>query len=321
MKQRGFKILMAVMAAGFLAGMAALLYPTVSSVWNSYRDSQLIAAYEAQVESAEDDGVDYSAEWEAAYAYNDELEPVILPDSFAQATTPWEDDEDYASVLNVLGNGMMGYISIPSIGVKVPIYHSTEDDVLAKGAGHLLGSSLPVGGEGSHAVISAHCGLPGKALFTDLDLLQVGDQFYIYVLDEVLAYEVDQIEVVEPTDTSLLVPVEGEDYVTLVTCTPYGVNSHRLLVRGHRVDYDPDAEASTTAVVSFKTNYLAWALSGLAITAALLWCVNRLLKRRRRKADRRAEGRANAAAAAAATRIDRGDNAPPPAGSGGRKRE
>ena len=284
-------MLTAVMALGFLAGAAALLYPCAASLYNGWRDAQILAAYDEQLAASEDAGDGYADEWAAARAYNDALDPVILPDSFAQASEPYTDDEAYASVLDVTGTGLMGSVSIPAIGVEIPLYHSTEEQVLAKGAGHLLGSHLPIGGEGTHAVIAAHCGLPGNALFTDLDQLEAGDVFYIDVLDETLAYEVDLISVVEPDDTSLLVPEEGQDYVTLVTCTPYGVNTQRLLVRGHRIAYDADEQAATAASkASLKTSYALWALAGIAVAAVVLVAFDRRLRRRSARRARRAGG-------------------------------
>lgn len=233
MKNRGKVIGIIIL---FLAGLSLLLYPLVANQWNSYRQSRLISTYEGQVSDLENgDGIDYEAEWERAKAYNASLLPSILPDSFAIAQASDEPDSEYMASLNLTGDGMMGTIEIPKIQVKLPIYHTTEATVLEKAAGHLEGSSLPIGGENSHAVISAHRGLPSASLFTDLDKLELGDHFLIHVLDETLAYEVDDIQVVEPEDTESLAVEPGEDLVTLLTCTPYGVNSHRLLVQGHRV--------------------------------------------------------------------------------------
>lgn len=258
----------------FLAGLSLLLYPLVANQWNSYRQSRLINTYESQVSDLENgDGIDYEAEWERAKAYNASLLPSILPDSFAIAQASDEPDPEYMASLNLTGDGMMGTIEIPKIQVKLPIYHTTEATVLEKAAGHLEGSSLPIGGENSHAVISAHRGLPSASLFTDLDKLELGDHFLIHVLDETLAYEVDDIQVVEPEDTESLAVEPGEDLVTLLTCTPYGVNSHRLLVQGHRVPYDPEttiAKEETKGQVSMHTNYLLWVIVGLAVTAVFI---------------------------------------------------
>ena len=222
----------------FLAGLSLLLYPFVANQWNNYRQKQLISNYESVVSEKEAAGkIDYKAEMEKAAAYNNALLPSILPDSFAVADATEEEDEVYMSCLNIAEDGMMGMVEIPKINIKLPIYHTTEDTVLQKAVGHLEGSSLPVGGESTHSVISAHRGLPSASLFTDLDKLEEGDHFLIHVLNETLCYEVDKISVVEPEETDSLAVEEGEDLMTLLTCTPYGVNTQRLLVRGHRVPY------------------------------------------------------------------------------------
>lgn len=254
----------------FLVGLSLLLYPFIANEWNSYRQKQLIRGYENQVSELEDqEVVDYDAERSKAQAYNLALLPSILPDSFAIADAADEPDREYMDCLNIAGDGMMGIIEIPKIDIRIPIYHTTEDEVLQKAAGHLEGSSLPTGGEGNHSVISAHRGLPSASLFTDLDKMAEGDHFLLHVLDETLCYEVDQIMVVEPEETDSLAAESGKDLVTLLTCTPYGVNSHRLLVRGHRVPYDPEttlAEETAAKAVSFRTNYLLWVVVGLGIT-------------------------------------------------------
>ena len=271
----------------FLAGLSLLLYPFVANEWNTYRQQRLITGYDDTVAQLEEEGsVDYEAEWEKARAYNAELVPSVLPDSFAVAAASEEPDEEYMAALNLAGDGIMGKVEIPKIGITLPIYHTTEEEVLEKAAGHLEGSSLPSGGENTHAVISAHRGLPSAALFTDLDQLEAGDHFLIRVLDETLCYEVDQIETVEPDDTSALAVEEGEDLVTLLTCTPYGVNSHRLLVRGHRVPYEETVvaeEETPLAAVSVHTNYLLWVFVGLGVTALFILALY-LLDRRARTA-------------------------------------
>ena len=203
----------------FLVGLSVMLYPTVSDYVNQRHQSRALASYDETVNEMSD--ADYTAYFEAA-----------TPNSFF---TP-EQVSGYDETLDVSGTGIMGYITIPRIGVELPVYHGTSDGVLQVAAGHLEGSSLPVGGAGTHAVISAHRGLPSAKLFTNLDELEAGDTFTITVLDRVLTYEVDRISIVLPTETDLLQPVEGQDYVTLMTCTPYGINTHRLLVRGHRVN-------------------------------------------------------------------------------------
>lgn len=211
----------------FLVGLSVVLYPTVSDYVNQRHQSRALASYDETVNEMSD--ADYTAYFEAADAYNQRL--AATPNSFF---TP-EQVSGYDETLDVSGTGIMGYITIPRIGVELPVYHGTSDGVLQVAAGHLEGSSLPVGGAGTHAVISAHRGLPSAKLFTNLDELEAGDTFTITVLDRVLTYEVDRISIVLPTETDLLQPVEGQDYVTLMTCTPYGINTHRLLVRGRRI--------------------------------------------------------------------------------------
>lgn len=261
----------------FTAGLSLLLYPFVANQWNTYRQSRLITTYDDAVTELDEAGlINYEGELKKALSYNEALTPYILPDSFSTAQVPEEGSEEYLSCLNLTGDGMMGYVQIPKINVRIPIYHTTSEEVLQKAAGHLAGSSLPVGGEGTHAVISAHRGLPSAALFTDLDRLQEGDYFLLNVLDSTLCYQVDQISVVEPTDTSPLVAREGEDLVTLLTCTPYGVNSHRLLVRGHRVPYEGVEDemipaASALVGTSLHTSYLLWVITGLAVTGIFVW--------------------------------------------------
>jgi len=260
----------------FLAGFSLLLYPFISNEWNTYRQSKLMSSYEQVVaQKNEEAPIDYTAEWERAIAYNKALLPHVLPDAFALAASYEEPDPEYMACLNLAGDGMMGYVEIPRIDIKIPIYHTTETKVLEKAAGHLEGSSLPVGGESTHTVISAHRGLPSAALFTDLDKLVEGDHFLISVLDDTLCYEVDQITVVEPSDTDALIVEDGKDYATLLTCTPYGVNSHRLLVRGHRVPYEEEVivkveEEKQNVESSLHTNYLLWVIVGLVITAAFI---------------------------------------------------
>jgi sortase A len=273
-----------------LSGLSLLLYPLAANIWNNYRQTKLISTYEDTVNTAAENGaIDYGAELAKANAYNEELLPSILPDSFATAGAIEEEDKKYLDCLNLAGDGIMGYVQIPQIGIRIPIFHTTSEEVLAIGAGHLEGSSLPVGGESTHAVISAHRGLPSASLFTDLDKLEIGDCFFLNVLDETLAYEVDQILVVEPEETDALAVVDGEDLVTLLTCTPYAVNTQRLLVRGHRVEYTPELlEESTVplAAYSLHTNYLLWVIVGLSITALFILFLY-LLDRRMRKREKK----------------------------------
>ena len=219
----------------FLAGLSLLLYPTVSDYWNSLHASEAVADYSTGVSQLTQ--TKYDEMWTAATAYNQSLRgrngDFYLTD---------EQREEYVSLLDINGTGIMGYIEIPNINISLPIYHGTEDSVLQIAVGHLEWSSLPVGGAGTHCVLSGHRGLPSAKLFTNLDQLVEGDTFVLRVLDEVLTYQVDKILIVEPNETDALKAEEGQDLCTLVTCTPYGVNSHRLLVRGHRIENQAQAE-------------------------------------------------------------------------------
>ena len=212
-----------------IAGVCLLLYPSVSDYWNSFHQTRAIATYAEEVAGLDEDR--YEAVWQAAKEYNAALlqreNHFILTDG---------QKADYEQQLDVSGVGVMGYVEIPCIKCSLPIYHGTDEAVLQIAVGHLEWSSLPTGGESTHCVLSGHRGLPSARLFTDLDKLETGDVFMLRVLDEVLTYEVDQFLIVEPQETQALQIVEGEDYCTLVTCTPYGVNTHRLLVRGHRIE-------------------------------------------------------------------------------------
>lgn len=212
----------------FLAGVSLLLYPTVSDYWNERHASRAVAGYTQDVENMDEDR--YAQLWDDARAYNASL----LARENVYFLEDWQ-KEEYENLLDVSGTGIMGYIEIPTINVSLPIYHGTDDAVLQIAVGHLDWTSLPVGGESSHCVLSGHRGLPSAKLFTNLDRMVVGDSFTLRVLDETLTYEVDKILIVEPEDVSALTVEEGKDLCTLVTCTPYGINSHRLLVRGHRV--------------------------------------------------------------------------------------
>ena len=281
------KLNIIVVAVLFLAGLSVLLYPFVANQWNTYRQSRLMSSYEEGVAEKEAAGqIDYEAEWAAAKAYNDNLMPMILPDSFAVAEASSR-DEAYMACLNINDDEVMGIVEIPKIDVELPIYHTTDEDVLQIGAGHLEGSSLPVGGESTHAVISAHRGLPSATLFTDLDKLEEGDHFLLHILDDTLAYEVDRIDVVEPDETELLSVVEGEDLVTLLTCTPYGVNTHRLLVRGTRVEYhgeeDVPQTATDTARDLLQDYYMFFLIGGVCVTVIAIGVIRLCMKRKQRK--------------------------------------
>ena len=217
-------------------GLGLLLYPTLSDYINSLHQSKAISAYAESVENM--DTEEYEAMLSAARKYN-----AALAQSTQRYELTDEEERQYSQLLDVDGNGVMGYIEIPSIDVSLPIYHGTSDSVLNSSIGHLDWTSLPVGGESTHCVLSGHRGLPSAKLFTNLDKLVVGDTFLLRTLDEVLTYEVDQILIVKPSDIEALQIVPGKDYCTLVTCTPYGINTHRLLVRGHRIENAEEADS------------------------------------------------------------------------------
>ncbi len=276
----------------FLTGFGILTYPTISDQWNTYRQSQLISSYEQAVAVLEPE--DYSREWELARNFDEALtRNNIYGDAFGDLEEDLTGTE-YWKVLNIAGDGVMGYLSIPRINVKLSIYHGTAEDVLQTGVGHMNGTKLPVGGEDTHSVLSAHRGLPSARLFTDIDQMVRGDKFYIHILDETLAYEVDQIlDMVDKDDMetleSALQIVPGEDYVTLFTCTPYGVNSHRLLVRGTRVPYNGEEEVESTPVDTMlrtvRNYYMLYLILGLSVTMLVILGMRLLFKPRKQAGD------------------------------------
>lgn len=231
----------AILIVALLIGALLLLYPTISDYWNSFHQSRAIASYAEQVADLDDNA--YEQVWAEAYAYNKTLD-----NNTSRFVMTEEQKETYEALLNVADNGVMGYIEIPKIKCNLPIYHGTDEAILQIAIGHVQGSSLPVGGNDSHCVLSGHRGLPSAKLFSDLDHLTDGDVFLLRVLDETLTYEVDQIRTVLPNELDNLAIEEGKDYCTLVTCTPHGINSHRLLVRGHRVENQ--ASSSTIRVTA-----------------------------------------------------------------------
>lgn len=254
-----------------LAGAGIMAYPSVSSWWNSFHQTQALSDYDSIVQKIED----YDKYFDEADAYNEKLRQLG-----SQFTEYDKIHDDYQSALNVAGTGMIGYISIEKLDISLPIYHGTSEDVLNAAAGHLEGTSLPVGGKGTHAVISSHRGLPTAKLFTNLDEMEKGDTFTLTVLNRTLTYEVDQIVVVLPTQTDDLRIEERKDYCTLVTCTPYGVNSHRMLVRGHRIkNKDAAVKAGSEAeLVSFKK----CSILTLAAVLAVMF-VSVMLKKNKKK--------------------------------------
>ncbi len=261
----------------FLLALGLTLYPVISNYVNQKYASQIQTAYQEIVEQADDNEI--QAVKEKAHTYNLALVPGAT-DAYSQEGL-LAAAEDYDAQLNIAGNGIMGYVEIPKININLPIYHGTENDSLERGIGHLLGSSLPVGGENTHTILSGHSGMASQKMFTDLEQLALGDVFYLRVLDETLAYQVTEINTVLPHDTSLLGIVSGEDLCTLVTCTPYGVNTHRLLVRGSRIPYEEaelvemETAQEKPAASSWEQHYL-WGLgiglgaAGLAALAILL---------------------------------------------------
>lgn len=217
-----------ILLVSFFIGLSVLLYPAFSSYWNSKTQSEAIVDYESMLANYQKE--DYSAVFEAADDYNRALTKLEYPFIHHDRI------EGYWEALDISGTGMMGYLTVPKINQELPVYHGTSESVLSFAVGHYQGSSLPVGGESTHSVVSTHRGLPTAVLFTYLDRMEIGDIFYFTILDRTITYEVDQIRIVEPYDTSLVEIVEGKDYCTLLTCTPYGINTQRLLVRGHQID-------------------------------------------------------------------------------------
>lgn len=272
----------------FIIGLCVLLYPTVSDYINSIHQTRAVAGYQEAVKELDEE--DYKEMWAAAADFNKEL-----AESGNTLKLTEQQKEEYMKLLDPAGTGMMGYLEIESIDVDLPFYHGTEDTVLQVGAGHLEGSSLPVGGESTHCVLSGHRGLPSATLLSDLDKLEEGDIFLLHVLDQTLAYEVDQIRIVLPEETDDLKIEQGKDYCTLVTCTPYGVNTHRLLVRGHRVDYtEPLADNVGEDAVQIDPVLVAPVLAApLLLILLILLIVNPFQKRRRKKTQSTRRGKDN----------------------------
>ena len=286
MKRKISKVLFVLL---FLAGLGILAYPTISDQWNTYRQSKLISGYDAAVSQMKEE--DFEEAWEAAGAYNRSFtQNKILADVFGLDGAEDIKGTEYWKVLNVTGDGIMGYLTIPKINVKLSVYHGTAEEVLDTGVGHMNGTKLPIGGENNHSVLSAHRGLPSAKLFTDIDQLARGDRFYLHILNEDLAYEVDQVlPMVDKDDFDTLeeaLKVEpGQDYVTLFTCTPYGVNSHRLLVRGHRVPYDGELESTPveSMVQAIQNYYMLYLLLGLGVTVLAILILRRVMRRKKGK--------------------------------------
>ncbi len=249
----------------FLVGLSVMLYPSFSNWWNQQHQTRAVANYKEAV--AELDNGEDEALLEKAYAYNRKLAELAAP------FTNFAEIPGYEDILNISGTGIMGYLSIPSIKVELPIYHGTSEGVLQIATGHIEGSSLPVGGENTHAVISGHRGLPSARLFTDLDKMAVGDTFTIHILNEVLTYEVEEILVILPTESDQLAIIPGGDYVTLMTCTPYGINSHRLLLRSKRIDtiFEHVVKVSADAVQIDPMKVMPIVAAPLLIIMMMIW--------------------------------------------------
>ena len=266
-------LLSGVMAIGLLVGIGLLVYPSVANYWNQFHQSRAIMSYSETVDKMSEE--DYKKILDSARKYNERLAERGLHFVMSDA-----DRAEYESELNIDGSGIMGYISVPKFHIRVPIYHGTEENVLQIAIGHLESTSLPVGGESTHTQVSGHRGLPSARLFTDLDKIREGDTWTITILNETLTYECDQIRIVEPEDLSELQIVEGEDLCTLITCTPYGINTHRLLVRGHRV---PNAQGNadvTADGIQIEPVYIA---PVLAVPAIIILLIILLISTRRAK--------------------------------------
>lgn len=275
----GVRVLLVILL--MLIGLGILLYPTISNLWNQRFQAKMISSYEDEVANLTDERKNELLE--AAYEYNAQHKHNVIMDAFDEENE-YVLTHPYDTMLAIDDTGMMCYLEIPKIESKLVVYHGISAKVLEKGVGHIEGTSLPVGGKSTHTVMSAHRGLPSAKLFTDLDQMVVGDQFYIHVLDEHLAYEVDQINVVLPEEVSLLDIVPDEDLATLITCTPYGVNTHRLLVRGHRVPYVPPEEPTKT--LWERMSELKFAIVTLLVVllvADILFIVFRLRKRKKKE--------------------------------------
>lgn len=265
-RRRGTSFSTLLLVAVFAIGLCLLLYPSVSDLVNERNHSRVIASHQQALEQMDDAAIQEL--WDLALQYNADL---------AASDRDWflteYEQTIYNNMLDPLSTGMMGYLEIPSIDVHLPIYHGVGEEVLQIGVGHIESSSLPVGGESSHCILSGHRGLPSSRLLTDLDQLKTGDVFYLHVLNQTLAYTVDDIRVVEPQDVESLGVEQGKDYCTLVTCTPYGINTHRLLVRGTRTAYTPDAQQTTSAAGPTPKNIADYLPFGVALLLIVLLAV------------------------------------------------
>lgn len=278
----------------FVVGLLVLLYPTISDTWNRYRNQKLIVEYDDVLATLTEE--DYSKLWKDAREYNDKHVVNVFSDTF--------NDEDYQlthpydQLLNPTGDNIMGYIDVPKLGQRLAIGHGTGAYILERGVGHVEGTSLPIGGPSTHAVLAGHRGLPSAKIFSDMDQIEKGDKFFLYILNEVLAYEIDQIEVVLPDEADLLQIEKGQDLVTLLTCTPYGVNSHRMLVRGHRIPYEPEdiIEQRNKWSLNERERPILIAVGGLIILFIIIIVMKMIAAKKKRKKE---EAKKNAELSAA----------------------
>lgn len=280
MKGKGIKrFRMPIAIIIFIIGLSLFLYPLLSDYWNRYRNKALIIDYQENIKNK--DSESYKEMWNEAIEFNKNHQQNYIIDAFS-SNVYYELSTPYKDYLNLNNNDIMGYITIPSIDVELIIFHGVEAKTLEEGVGHVEGTSLPIGGESTHSVLSAHSGLPSAKLFTDLDQLKINDQFYIHVLDKVFAYQVDQIETVLPKEIEIIDIEKGKDFVTLLTCTPYGVNTHRLCVRGKRVAYkEKKVDVKESNLVNQDNKYLKYKIITLTLTILLILKLIVVLKKNR----------------------------------------
>ncbi|MBQ6180563.1 MAG: class C sortase [Ruminococcus sp.] len=274
MKKKRDVIITAVFGIIFLLGLSVMLYPTFANWWNKHKASHTISVYKEEVAKLDD--AEKNRILQEAYDYNEKLADLNAP------FTDYDTIPGYDDILNISDTGIMGYVSIPNINVELPIYHGTSEGVLQIASGHIQGSSLPVGGPDTHSVISGHRGLPSAKLFTDLDQLVVGDTFTLNILNDVMMYEVEDILVILPDDTEKLSIIPEKDYVTLMTCTPYGVNTHRLLIRAHRIKtvFDKQVKVSGDALKVDSLTVISVIFAFLVIIMLIYWRIRGLRRKK-----------------------------------------
>ena len=283
------KMLLIIALILILGGIIVFMYPTISNYLAEKNQAEVIYEYNDAVAELDEETIE--EELEKAQTYNENLSGDPVHDPFVEGSG-YALPDDYTEVLNISGNGVMAYIEIPKISVYLPIYHGTEEDVLAKGVGHIQQTSLPIGGSSTHAVLTGHTGLPNAELFTRIDELEIGDTFYIYVLNQTLKYEIYETEVIEPEDISELTIEDGRDLVTLVTCTPYGVNTHRLLVKAERTEYNEEEEQELIEEESQSSNkniklYIIGIIIGLLVLLIAMISIHNAKKKKKRRRKKR----------------------------------